>query len=116
MMPRRRRLSRNSMRLTLSSAGGGSTMQRLLAGFLACRPPRCAAQVSGLSEQFRQLGHERLVGEVELERRHRDAVLRQCGDIGAVDQFRSGLPNIGDPIIRNAAPVLARVDMQALLM
>ena len=57
----------------------------------------------------------RLVGDVEPERRHRDAAVVERGEIGAVRRFGKILAHIGDPVIGIAAAVLALVDMQPLL-
>ena len=67
-------------------------------------------------EQSRKLGQERLVGKVETQRRDRDAVVGERGEVGAVLAGRAAAARIGDPVIRIAAAVMARVDVQQLLV
>ena len=60
----------------------------------------------------RELRQERQVGEIETQRRDRDAVVGKRGEIGAVLAGRLHAARIGDPVVRIAAAVVARVDVQ----
>ena len=59
------------------------------------------------TEKFGKLCHIWLVGHVELERRHRDAMTFERGKVGAFSRWHEAMPHIGDPVIRIAAAVLA---------
>ena len=76
------------MRSTFSSRG-----RRLLASGDRHRAPS-APRPGGVSraslEYGAELGHERLVGEIEPQRRHRDAFRRERRQIGAVAGFGRG--------------------------
>ncbi len=67
-------------------------------------------------KQLRELGQERLIGKIEAQRRDGDAVVGQRGEIGAVLAGRPRAARVGDPEIRIAAAVVARVDVQQLLI
>ena len=74
------------------------------------RPPPYLAAVCA------SLRHERLVGQIEPQRRHRNAVVGERGEIGAVARPAAAPARIGDPVIRIAAAVMARIDVQELLV
>src|SRR4029078_9353361 len=68
-----------------------------------------------LMKQRCQLGHERLVRHIEAQRRPRNASVGERRDVGAGLRRRAAQAHIGDPVIGVAAPVVAGVDLQALL-
>ena len=78
-----------------------------------CRKP--ATRLKLFVEQLGEPRHRRLVGDVDLERRHRDAAVVERRDVGAVLGLDVMLARIGDPVIGIAAAVDALVDMQPLL-
>src|SRR6516164_7030432 len=66
-------------------------------------------------EQLRQPRHERLVRHVEPQRRDRDAIVGERGNIAAVRWRLRPHAHIGDPVISVAAAVLTLIDLQPLL-
>ena len=75
-----------------------------------------ARRVARLSENLRQFSHERLVGEIEPQRRHRDALLGQRGEIASWRRAGNSAAPERNPVIRIAAPIVARVDAQQFLV
>src|SRR5262249_44265400 len=136
MMPRRRRSSRKPMRSSPSSRWAGrdassssATGTSVRAGGAALRTGDATRGLdlrwrhqfhlaigSALSKQLREPGHERLVGEIKLERGHGDAAVGDGGKIGAVRGRRALAPGEGEPIIGIAAAVVARLDAQEFLV
>ena len=70
----------------------------------ACSPSYC------LAEHFSQFSHKRLVGEVESQRRHRDAFLGQRREVASWRRADDSPAPKRNPEIRIAAPIVARVD------
>src|SRR3954471_21171866 len=112
LMPRRRSVSMNSMRCSLSSAG----MSPFYWSMIFVRKSVPTFRDHALWKQPRKLGQERLIGEIEAQRRHRNAVVGKRCEVGAVLAGRPPAARVGDPEIRIAAAVVARVDVQQLLV
>src|SRR6516225_4221298 len=72
------------------------------------RPRRAGTSRQDVGE----LGEKRLVGHVEPQRRHRDVVLAERRQIGSERRGRALAPIIGDPVVRVATAVVARLDLQ----
>src|SRR5262247_4823241 len=86
----------------------------LFYGDHGCPPARtrpCRASPKHLGE----LGHERLVGEVEPQRRHGDAVVGEGRQVGTVAERRAQTLE-RHPVVRIAAAVAARLDAQQFLV
>src|SRR4029077_15081457 len=79
---------------------------------LTLRPARDAHQSI---EQLRQPRHERLVGHVKPQRRHRDSIVGKGRDGAAVLGRLRAHAYVSDPVIGVAAAVLALVDLKPLL-
>src|SRR4029077_11657656 len=103
-MPRRRSVSMNSMRCSLSAPG--TRMSFIYWSMICFRKPVPTFRNHALWKQLRELGQERLIGKIKAQRRDGDAVVGQRGEIGAVLAGRPRAARIGDPEIRIAAAVV----------
>src|SRR5690242_9960505 len=97
-MPRRRSVSRNSMRPTPSWSR---------ADWATCRL---------LSKDAGKPRHEGLVGHVEPERRHRNALFVERVQVAALRRARNSPAAERDPVVRVAAAVPPRLDVQQFLV
>src|SRR6516164_4827 len=71
--------------------------------------------LNSLRKQFGELGHCRLVGDVDPQRRERDATLIEHRNIRSVLRMNGTQARIGNPVIGIATAVDALIDMQTLL-
>ena len=69
-----------------------------------------ARRIAGLVENICQFCHERLVSEIEPQRRERNSVFHQRSEIAAWRRARNATTREGDPVIGIAAPVVACID------